>query len=107
MARTAAPRSLVSVAAGGLAAAAIAGATSFAAAQVPTGTPRTPAEATLLPFTKYTLANGITVVFHEDHAVPLVAVNVMYKVGSRNEAPKRTGFAHMFEHLMFMGTKRA
>ena len=59
-----------------------------------------------IPFTKYALKNGLTVILHEDHALPLVAVNLMYKVGSRHEAPKRTGFAHLFEHLMFMGTER-
>ena len=66
-----------------------------------------PAGAQELPFTKYALKNGLTVVLHEDHSLPLVAVNVMYKVGSRFEEQKRTGFAHLFEHLMFMGTKRA
>src|SRR6185369_5423925 len=50
--------------------------------------------------------NGLTVVLHEDHTLPIVAVNVMVKVGSRFEEPKRTGFAHLFEHLMFMGTHR-
>ena len=60
-----------------------------------------------LPFTKYALKNGLTVILHEDHALPLIAVNVMYKVGSRFEEQKRTGFAHLFEHLMFMGTRRA
>jgi zinc protease len=59
-----------------------------------------------IPFTKYTLANGLTVILHEDHALPMVAVNTMVRVGSRFEETKRTGFAHMFEHLMFMGTKR-
>lgn len=59
-----------------------------------------------LPFEKYALPNGMTVVLHEDHALPLVAVNVMVRVGSRFEEPKRTGFAHLFEHLMFMGTTR-
>ncbi len=59
-----------------------------------------------VPFTKYALANGMTVILHEDHSLPLVAVNVSYKVGSRFEEPRRTGFAHLFEHLMFMGTRR-
>ena len=45
-------------------------------------------------------------ILHEDHSLPLCAVNLMYKVGSRFEEKKRTGFAHLFEHLMFMGTKR-
>ncbi|MBX3189383.1 MAG: insulinase family protein [Labilithrix sp.] len=60
-----------------------------------------------IPFTRTTLPNGMVVIFHEDHAVPTVVVNVSYNVGSRFEAVKRTGFAHLFEHLMFMGTKRA
>jgi len=60
-----------------------------------------------IPFTKTTLPNGMVVVFSEDHAVPEVDVNVEYAVGSRVERPGRTGFAHLFEHLMFMGTRRA
>lgn len=64
------------------------------------------ADAGMLPFTKYSLPNGLTVILAVDHSVPLVAVNVVYKVGSRYEQPKRTGFAHLFEHLMFMGTRR-
>jgi len=59
-----------------------------------------------IPFTKYTLANGLTVILHVDHALPMVAVNTMVRVGSRFEEVKRTGFAHLFEHLMFMGTRR-
>jgi zinc protease len=59
-----------------------------------------------VPFTKYALANGLTVILHEDHSLPLVAVNMMVKVGSRFEEVRRTGFAHLFEHLMFMGTAR-
>ncbi|MCC6557341.1 MAG: insulinase family protein [Polyangiaceae bacterium] len=66
-----------------------------------------PAAAKLdVPFTKYTLPNGLTVILHEDHTLPLVAVNVLVKVGSRHEEARRTGFAHLFEHLMFMGTRR-
>jgi predicted Zn-dependent peptidase len=60
-----------------------------------------------IPFTKTTLPNGMVVVFSEDHTVPQVAVNIAYGVGSRMERPGRTGFAHLFEHLMFMGTRRA
>ncbi|MFO0589715.1 MAG: pitrilysin family protein [Polyangiaceae bacterium] len=59
-----------------------------------------------IPFTKYTLPNGLTVILHEDHALPMVSVNTMVRVGSRFEEAKRTGFAHLFEHLMFMGTRR-
>jgi zinc protease len=58
-----------------------------------------------LPFTKHTLANGLDVLIHEDHALPIVAVNVWYHVGSKNEVPGRTGFAHLFEHLMFEGSQ--
>lgn len=60
-----------------------------------------------IPFEKTKLSNGMTVILHEDRSVPVVVVNVSYNVGSRFEAPKRTGFAHLFEHLMFMGTRRA
>jgi zinc protease len=60
-----------------------------------------------IPFVKAKLPNGLVVIFSEDHAVPQVAVNISYNVGSRVERPGRTGFAHLFEHLMFMGTQRA
>jgi predicted Zn-dependent peptidase len=65
------------------------------------------ADGVKIPFATEKLANGMTVILHEDHALPIVVVNVSYGVGSRYEAPKRTGFAHLFEHLMFMGTQRA
>jgi zinc protease len=58
-----------------------------------------------LPYTKRTLPNGLDVIVHEDHHVPVVAVNVWYHVGSKNERPGRTGFAHLFEHLMFEGSE--
>ena len=58
-----------------------------------------------VPFTKFTLANGLTVILHEDHSVPQVAVNVWYHVGSSREKFGRTGFAHLFEHLLFEGSK--
>jgi predicted Zn-dependent peptidase len=58
-----------------------------------------------IPFTKHTLPNGLDVLIHEDHAVPIVAVNVWYHVGSKNEVKGRTGFAHLFEHLMFEGSQ--
>jgi zinc protease len=58
-----------------------------------------------LPFTKHTLGNGLDVLLHEDHACPIVAVNVWYHVGSKNERPGHTGFAHLFEHLMFEGSQ--
>ena len=57
-----------------------------------------------LSFTKHTLANGLDVLFHEDHDCPIVAINVWYHVGSKNERPGHTGFAHLFEHLMFEGS---
>ena len=58
-----------------------------------------------LPFSKRTLANGLDVIVHEDHHVPIVAVNIWYHVGSKDEQPGRTGFAHLFEHLMFEGSE--
>ena len=60
-----------------------------------------------VPFTQFTLPNGLHVILHEDHTVPLVSVNVWYHAGSAREKPGRTGFAHLFEHLMFMGSKHA
>jgi zinc protease len=57
-----------------------------------------------IPFSRHRLENGLTVILHEDHACPIVAVNVWYHVGSKNEVPGRTGFAHLFEHLMFEGS---
>ena len=54
---------------------------------------------------KITLSNGLDVILHEDHAIPLVAVNVWYHVGSKDEEQGRTGFAHLFEHIMFEGSK--
>src|SRR5436190_1335640 len=55
-------------------------------------------------YTKFTHPNGLTVILHEDHTVPIATVNMWYHVGSANEKPGRTGFAHLFEHLMFMGS---
>ena len=59
-----------------------------------------------LPYERYTLDNGLTVILHEDHTLPVAAVNIWYRVGSKDEAVGRSGFAHLFEHLMFMGTDR-
>jgi zinc protease len=56
-------------------------------------------------YKEYKLKNGLTVVMHEDKSTPIVAVNVFYHVGSKNETPGRTGFAHLFEHMMFQGSK--
>ena len=58
-----------------------------------------------VPYRQVTLANGLTVILHRDASVPVVSVNVWYHVGSANERPGRTGFAHLFEHLMFEGSK--
>ncbi|MFN8064623.1 MAG: pitrilysin family protein [Vicinamibacterales bacterium] len=58
-----------------------------------------------ITFEKYTLKNGLEVILSEDHRLPLVAVNVWYHVGPANEEPGRTGFAHLFEHMMFNGSK--
>src|SRR5499427_8414134 len=57
-----------------------------------------------LQYTQFTMPNGLRVILHEDHSVPMVTVNMWYHVGSARELPKRTGFAHLFEHLMFMGS---
>lgn len=58
-----------------------------------------------IKFTEFDLPNGLHVILHQDHSTPIVSVSVMYHVGSKNEDPKRTGFAHFFEHLMFEGTE--
>jgi predicted Zn-dependent peptidase len=65
------------------------------------------AETTLkVPYERYRLGNGMSVILHEDHRLPTVVVDIWYRVGSKDERVRRTGFAHLFEHLMFMGTKR-
>ena len=71
-----------------------------AAAQAPTP----PLE---VKYAQFTLANGLHVILHEDHSVPIATVNTWYRVGSANEMSGRTGFAHLFEHLMFMGSGHA
>ncbi len=73
----------------------------------PRGQTAAPAEppALRVPYTEFTLANGLHVILHRDTSVPIVSVNVWYHVGSANEKPGRTGFAHLFEHLMFEGSK--
>src|SRR5688500_5524575 len=58
-----------------------------------------------ITYEKFVLPNGLTLIVHEDHKAPLVAVNVWYHVGSKNERPGKTGFAHLFEHLMFNGSE--
>ncbi len=58
----------------------------------------------MISFEKFTLANGLRVIVHEDHTTPMIAFNVLYDVGARDENPAQTGFAHLFEHLMFGGS---
>ena len=58
-----------------------------------------------IKFTDYRLANGLRVILSADHSAPVVAVSVTYDVGSRNERAGRTGFAHLFEHMMFQGSR--
>ena len=60
-----------------------------------------------VPYVIDTLPNGLTVIIHEDHSVPIVTAYTWFHVGSGDEAPGRTGFAHLFEHLMFMGSQHA
>ena len=57
-----------------------------------------------IDFIEYDLPNGLHVILHEDHSAPIVAVDIWYYVGSKNEDPERTGFAHLFEHMMFQGS---
>lgn len=66
-----------------------------------------PAPSIEVKYTHFTLPNGLHVILHEDHSVPIATVNTWYRVGSANELPGRTGFAHLFEHLMFMGSGHA
>jgi len=61
----------------------------------------------LIPYEAFTLKNGLRLVVHEDHKAPIVAVNIWYHVGSRNETPGQTGYAHLFEHLMFQGSQHS
>src|SRR5262245_25647072 len=80
---------------------------SIAVGQTRPTSPAPPAQksdAISVPYKMFTLANGLTLIVHEDHSVPVVTVNVWYHVGSANEKPGRTGFAHLFEHLMFEGS---
>ncbi len=60
-----------------------------------------------IPYQKFVLKNGLTLIVHEDHKAPIVAVNLWYHVGSKNEKRGKTGFAHLFEHLMFGGSQHA
>ena len=58
-----------------------------------------------IKYSEFRLPNGLRVILHEDHSTPIVAVNIWYHVGSKDEVPGRTGFAHLFEHMMFQGSK--
>jgi zinc protease len=74
----------------------------------PANPPSFPASNHVLPpikFTEFDLPNGLRVIFHEDHSTPIVGVNVWYHVGSKNETLGKTGYAHLFEHMMFQGSK--
>ncbi len=71
----------------------------------PTSRPARAAAPIGIPYQKFVLANGLTLIVHEDHKAPIVAVNIWYHVGSKNEKPGKTGFAHLFEHLMFNGSE--
>src|SRR5215211_8324320 len=76
-----------------------------ALAQGPAVAPPPAAQSAInIPFESYTLPNGLTVILSPDHTTPTVAVNLWYHVGSKNELPGRTGFAHLFEHVMFTGS---
>lgn len=59
----------------------------------------------MIKFAQHKLKNGLELIVHSDHSSPIVCLNILYKVGSRNEDPNKTGFAHLFEHLMFGGSK--
>ena len=59
----------------------------------------------MIEYQKFTLENGLTVLFHQDKTTPIVAFNILYDVGAKDENPDKTGFAHLFEHLMFGGSK--
>jgi zinc protease len=61
----------------------------------------------MVHFTRHILSNGLRILIHEDESTPLVAFNMLYFVGSRDEQPDKTGFAHLFEHLMFAGSRNA
>ena len=58
-----------------------------------------------IPYQEFTLSNGLRVLVHEDHKAPIVAINTWYHVGSKNEKAGKTGFAHLFEHIMFGGSE--
>jgi predicted Zn-dependent peptidase len=90
---------------------ALAPASSVAAAQAgqfqPAVSPQQLVQRVNVPYEQFTLANGLRVVVHEDRKAPVVAVSIWYNVGSKDEPKGRTGFAHLFEHLMFNGSENA
>jgi len=89
-----------------LAAATILSSPAFAAAPIGKSVPiPTLVQQVSIPHSTFKLANGLTVIVHEDHKAPVVAVSVWYNVGSKDEPKSKTGFAHLFEHLMFNGTE--
>ncbi len=88
----------------GLAVLLLAAASALAAAKAP-AVKASAADLPDLKYEKYTLSNGLQVILHEDHSLPNAAVNLWYHVGSKNEKPGRTGFAHLFEHMMFQGSE--
>ncbi|WP_438018746.1 pitrilysin family protein [Sorangium sp. So ce315] len=77
----------------------------YAAPPAAAAPPASASVSVMLPIEKYTLQNGLEVILHEDHRTPVVAVNVWYHVGSKDEPKGKNGFAHLFEHLMFQGSK--
>ncbi len=77
----------------------------FLTAMVMLGWLLSAAQAPKIEFTEYDLDNGLHVILHQDNSTPIVAVSVLYHVGSKNEDPERTGFAHFFEHLLFEGSE--
>jgi zinc protease len=85
----------------------LAPATSFAQRRNAAGSSPQAAAAPLpkINYTEFKLKNGLRVIFHEDHSTPIVGVNIWYHVGSKNEVPGKTGYAHLFEHMMFQGSK--
>ena len=74
---------------------------------VTSGSAQTKIKEIEIPYERFVLDNGLTVIVHEDHKAPIVAINIWYHVGSKNEKPGKTGFAHLFEHLMFGGSEHA
>jgi zinc protease len=80
-------------------------ASAFSAPAAPSAAPAFDRKAYTIPYKKFVLSNGLTVIVHEDHNVPVVGVNIWYHVGSRNESRGKTGFAHLFEHFFFNGSE--